>query len=74
MNKFSSRTVSCLVFEMSDGLQRADNALLSLAKYKAFAHQKHRRLFSDLEVNAADASRRCSPRGAAHLSSTPSLV
>jgi hypothetical protein len=33
-------TVARLVFEVSDGLQRVNNALLELSEYKAFAHQK----------------------------------
>ena len=39
--KVTARVVSRLVFEMCDGLQRADDALLALAEYEVFAHQKN---------------------------------
>jgi len=39
--KVTARTVSRLVFEMCDGLQRADDALLALAQFEVFAHQKN---------------------------------
>lgn len=46
--KATARTVSRLVFEMCDGLQRADDALLALAEFKVFAHQ-HDSLHEDAE-------------------------
>jgi hypothetical protein len=46
--KATARTVSRLVFEMCDGLQRADDALLALAEFEVFAHQ-HDSLHDDAE-------------------------
>jgi hypothetical protein len=39
--KATASTVSRLVFEICDGIQRANDALLALAEYEAFAHQRN---------------------------------
>ena len=46
--KVTARMVSRLVFEMCDGLQRADDALLALSEFEVFAHQ-HNSLQEDAE-------------------------
>lgn len=39
--KVTARTVSRLVFEMCDGLQQANDALLALGQFEIFAHQRN---------------------------------